>query len=253
MIVPLLLDATYSGDKAKHLESPEWPYRVTFNIIIFEWCFHKLFLFPKAPPFLYKPPLMSVPDSHIFDLVMAREVVRFAKNYKEADRIRIELKTFGVIVDDKARTVRMSDGRVLPRPDAPERANERTMTHGSGIPNPAQLDQQVDQIMAAAMGAGQIPPNGGGYMSPDFVNGNGYPPQQQAPQQYGGYQQQSPPPQFGGYPPPQQQQQHQQQQQQANVNSALMEENRKLKAQSRADERRKMVKPGVAQHETRGV
>jgi cysteinyl-tRNA synthetase len=43
----------------------------------------------------------QIDDKQLNDMIAARDAARKAKNFKEADRIRDELKAMGVVLEDK--------------------------------------------------------------------------------------------------------------------------------------------------------
>ncbi|GMI61136.1 hypothetical protein ScalyP_jg7145 [Parmales sp. scaly parma] len=87
-------------------------------------------LCPHSAPPLAMPTLNSsgqetkqrvLSDNEVWSMVMAREVQRCAKNWVEADRIRLELSKDNIQINDSDRTYTMPDGRVFTRPEAPQR------------------------------------------------------------------------------------------------------------------------------------
>lgn len=60
----------------------------------------------------------TLTNEQINERLLAREQARVAKQFHAADAIREELRAHGVLIDDRTRSWRASDGRTGARPDA---------------------------------------------------------------------------------------------------------------------------------------
>ncbi|GMI53806.1 hypothetical protein ScalyP_jg3962 [Parmales sp. scaly parma] len=99
-------------------------------------------------------------DDVIHEKMMAREAARYAKDYSAADNIREELRQAGIYVDDKARTFKMPDGRIFPRPDLNGSVSDRAQFStesghfGGNYVAPANRQQQQSASMQYMPGEG---------------------------------------------------------------------------------------------------